>query len=76
MTEDENYSLSLRNLSSDYYFGRIEFDEYRLKRKTILDKIDAEFNGRQYLEGEPVPQDDEKSILMQTIKFFKSKDVT
>lgn len=41
---DSNYSVILRNLSSDYYHGHIGFDEYRMQRKIILDKIDEELN--------------------------------
>jgi len=44
---EANYVLVLRKLSSDYYLNRIEFEEYRVQRKKLLDKIDAKFNGGQ-----------------------------
>ena len=42
---DTNHSFELRRLSSDYYHSHINFDEYRIQRKIILDKIDQELNG-------------------------------
>ena len=70
----ESYSVLLRNLSNDYFHGRINFDEYRIQRKIILDKIDEDFNGIESGVNED-DQQDEASILMQTVKFFKGKDL-
>jgi serine/threonine protein phosphatase PrpC len=44
-TSDSNFSALLRNLSADIYQKRISFEEYRARRKVILDRIDEEFNG-------------------------------
>lgn len=68
---EENFSLMLRNLSDDYYNNRIAFEEYRSRRKIILDKIDEEYNGSEQIDDNT----EELSILMQTIKFFKSSDI-
>lgn len=42
----DDYSMMLRTLSREYFQGHIEFAEYRVQRKLILDKIDKNFNGR------------------------------
>lgn len=68
---EESFSVMLRNLSNDYYYNHIPFSEYRLKRKIILDRIDEEFNGSEQIDD----KEEELSILMQTIKFFKSSDI-
>ena len=74
VTSDISYSEKLRELSKDYYQCHIQIDEYRSRRKIILDKIDEEFNGRKIV----VLQDeveDESSVFMSTIAFFKNNDV-
>jgi len=40
------FSTKLRELSEDYSSQRIFFDEYRAKRKTLLDEIDYSVNGQ------------------------------
>ena len=71
---ESSYSRMLRNLSNDYYQNRIEFEDYRNRRKMILDKIDVEFNGDQ--PGVEVTVDqDQKSEFMQTVAFYQDGDV-
>lgn len=70
----ESYSVLLRNLSNDYFHGRINFDEYRVQRKIILDKIDEDFNGIESI-SDADKEEKEPSIFMQTVKFFKSSDL-
>lgn len=73
MTES-SYSQELRNLSNDYYRNHIGFEEYRIQRKLILDKIDQEMNGNTVFDQ--VQDDPEKdSIFMQTIGFMKNADI-
>lgn len=72
---EASYSLMLRNLSSDYYHNHIAFDEYRSQRKIILDKIDKELNGTESAENEEEDISDINPLFMQTIGFFKNKDV-
>lgn len=72
--DNDSYSLMLRRLSDDYYHGQIEFTEYRSRRKIILDKIDEEFNGIESMANADDQQND-TSIFMQTVKFFKSSDL-
>jgi hypothetical protein len=68
-----SYSTMLRKLSDDYFQNHIGFEEYRIQRKILLDKIDAEFNGDQTNvktddnQGKPVD-------LMQTVAFYKNSD--
>lgn len=42
---DSSYSEQIQGLSDDYYNSRIELDEYRLRRKVLLDELDREING-------------------------------
>jgi hypothetical protein len=81
-----SYSELLRNLSKDYYQNHIGFDEYRLQRKVLLDKIDIEFNGNKSIEistqevtidmaDGTVEVTEDTSMYMKTVAFFKNKDV-
>jgi hypothetical protein len=71
---DTSYSLMLRQLSNDYYQYRIDFEQYRIQRKLILDKIDAEFNGEQ--SAAKATANLKKSVdQMQTIAFYQNSDV-
>ncbi len=70
---EANYSTMLRSLSKDYYQNHIGFEEYRLQRKIILDKIDEEFNG--YKSHDLQADEAEKlSLSMNTIAFFEGND--
>lgn len=71
---DISYSKKLRELSKDFYQNHIQIDEYRSRRKIILDKIDEEFNGRK-IETSEVDTSDDSSIYMSTIAFFKNTDI-
>lgn len=71
---DTSYAAMLLRLSKQYYQGHIGFEKYRIQRKTILDKIDEEFNGckqhdLQAEDSEPL------SPSMNTMEFFKGRDV-
>ncbi len=50
-------SRELRELSEDYSSQRIVLEEYRLKRKYLLDKVDQILNNQSY---EDFPQTIEK----------------
>ncbi len=50
-------SKQLRELSEDYSSQRIALDEYRLKRKYLLDEIDQTLNNQ---NCENLPQGTEK----------------
>ena len=78
---DLSYSAMLRELSKDYYQNHLGFEEYRSQRKTILIKIDEEFNGHKVLADDSLnidssdeSQEKDSSILMKTIAFFKNSD--
>ncbi|MCG6939023.1 MAG: protein phosphatase 2C domain-containing protein [Gammaproteobacteria bacterium] len=49
-TSENNFSALLRKLSSDFYYKRIGYEEYRAQRKVILDRIDEDTNGRDSTE--------------------------
>ena len=68
---DISYSEKLRYLSKDYYQHHISLEEYRTQRKTVLDMIDEEFNGRK-MNDEQTGKTEDSSILMKTIAFFKN----
>ncbi len=51
------FSKQLRELSEDYSSQRIDLNEYRLKRKYLLDEIDQILNYQNY---ENSPQGSEK----------------
>jgi len=79
---DISYSAKLRDLSKDYYQNHIRLDEYRSQRKLIIDKIDEEFNGRKTetyqldtTATNTEQKDDDSSVFMKTIAFFKNSDV-
>ena len=76
---DIGYSASLRNLSEQYSNRLISLNEYRERRRDILNKIDEEFNGNKAATGSMdeqfvEPQED-ASIFMKTIAFFKNKKI-
>ena len=71
---ENNYSGMLRTLSKEYYQGHISFDEYREKRKSILDEIDAEYNGWQELPELDVQEEKDSSFLNKALGLFKSGD--
>jgi hypothetical protein len=74
---DFNYSVVLRDLSEEYYSQRISKQEYRDRRTQLLNKIDAEYNGRKFeqpeTDGDTRVMDD--SFFMKTVAFFKNKNV-
>lgn len=72
---DISYSDKLRNLSRQYYQNQISFDEYRLQRKSVLDRIDEEFNGVKTIVPDIASQQDTSSVFMKTISFFRNKDI-
>ncbi len=71
---DSNYSVILRNLSSDYYYGHIDFNEYRIQRKIILDKIDEELNGVSIVDSQLGENDDNEDFL-KTVSYFQNTDI-
>lgn len=61
---DTSYIALLHSLSKDYYQSHISFDDYRLQRKDILDKIDVALNGRKF---ENKPKDEPKDEAEQLV---------
>ncbi len=53
------FSAQLRELAGDYSDQRIAFDDYRAKRKDILDKIDSSMNGINFFGKSEEVSDDE-----------------
>ena len=71
---DTSYSVMLRNLSKKYSQNHIGFEEYRMQRKSILDKIDQDFNGYKSHDLQ-TGEYEQLSCSMNTIAFFKGSDV-
>lgn len=75
---EKSYSQMLRNLANEYYEDHIGFEEYRAQRKTIIDRIDEEFNGTAASPGQSDgvsdAEDDKASLFMQTVSFFRNRD--
>lgn len=71
---EESYALMLRNLSNDYYHNHIGFAEYRAQRKLILEKVDEEMNEK-FTQTEQSNDAEVPASFMQTIGFFKNKDI-
>ena len=73
---DTNFSVALRNLADEYYSQEISMEEYRRQRTILLDKIDAEFNGRKIATlTEEQNTTTDASFFMKTVAFFKNKNV-
>lgn len=70
---DSNYSVILQNLSSDFYHGYIDFNEYRIQRKIILDKIDEELNGVSIIDSQ-LGENDNSEDFLKTIAYFHNTD--
>lgn len=50
-----NYSVMLRHLVDDYFEHRLSRVEYIAQRRSLLDRIDYEFNGDLNSNGWPEP---------------------
>lgn len=57
--QSRSFSAMLQELSSNYYNHLISFQDFRGKRREILDQIDAYYNGADTDAPEPRPQGDE-----------------
>jgi len=74
-----NYSLQLRELSDDYSNRRILADDYRLKRKELLDEIDKVINGQESGHYENTDEIEEKDLgifnkIIGVLKNDEDKD--
>jgi len=54
-------SIQLRELSDDYSRQRMTLDEYRLKRKQLLDEIDQTLNNQSYADTSRNVEETEES---------------
>lgn len=71
--QSRSFSAMLQELSDNYYNHLLSFQEFRLKRREILDQIDTYYNGADN-ELDPPAQSDEDP-LSSTITFasFETK---
>lgn len=80
---DENFSQILRDLSREYFNREISLEDYRSKRKQILDVLDREYNGAE-IHGEnnwvgqtdtqPDFRKENRQGLVNTIAFHRNPD--
>lgn len=49
-----SYAAILQNLCHDYMSHRLSFEDYRKRRRSLLTKIDEQFNG--------IPSDDDNEL--------------
>ena len=68
------YSDAIRELADDYYNQRLTLEEYREQRKTLLDKIDEEYNGIVIVTEEDNQQD--SGLFSKAVAFFSNKSMT
>ncbi|MDH5354762.1 MAG: hypothetical protein OEY09_10005 [Gammaproteobacteria bacterium] len=71
---DSSYSVILQNLSSDYYHGQIDFEDYRIQRKIVLDKVDEELNGFSIIDNDP-GENNNKEDFFNTITYVQNTDI-
>ena len=45
---EQDYADTIKQLVTQYYNHEINYNDYRLKRKQIIDLMDDEFNGSNY----------------------------
>lgn len=65
---NSSYSEQIQGLSDDYYNCRLELDEYRARRKSLLDELDRELNGVM-IQDEQLSAED--SLLGKVVGFIK-----
>lgn len=64
-----DYLHSINNLPGDYFQSRIDFEEYRSKRKRLLIMLDEEINGVKYFE--PESEAVNESVLSKALSLLK-----
>ena len=60
----------IQALSEDFYNKKITVQEYRERRKLILNKIDLDINGVSAI----VDDDSDKSFVNKMVSYFKSEN--
>ncbi len=58
----KSYSILLRDLSKSHYNHQISFEDYRAKRREILNKVDRSFNLRSAVETSPIDDSEDNTV--------------
>ncbi len=58
MNARKSFSAMLRDLSTDYYNHMVGFDEFRARRREILDQVDYHYNDQTSIETETDASED------------------
>lgn len=58
----KSYSILLKELSKSHYNHHINFEEYRAKRREILNKVDLSFNRRSVAVTSPIDEAGDSTV--------------
>ncbi len=58
----KSYSVLLRELSKSHYNHQINFEDYRAKRREILNKVDLSFNRCSAVETSPIDETGDNTV--------------
>jgi len=71
---ESSYSEILRDLSRDYYHRRISVDEYRSKRREVLDAVDQQYNSVDVTNTPPTSPGSQYDNQSMTTVFYGPTD--
>ncbi len=53
---EQDYAEAIKKLVRQYYEHEITLDAYRRERKRLIDKMDLEFNGNEFIDRSVITQ--------------------
>lgn len=53
---EQDYAEAIKKLVRQYYEHEITLDAYRRERKRLIDKMDLEFNGNEFINRSVITQ--------------------
>ena len=59
MNVRKSFSAMLRDLSTDYYNHMVSFEDFRMKRREILNQVDFHYNDQSSIESDPIEGDEQ-----------------
>ena len=71
-----NYSVMLRHLVEDYFDQRLTRIEYVAQRRSLLDRIDHEFNGEVNSKSKGWPESDPSSQTSEKVSCESSSETS
>lgn len=70
--QDTSFSAMLQSLSNDHYNRVISMQEYRARRKKILDDIDRYFNGE--VDDDTTQRNTTRKVSIGTTQTFSASE--